>query len=205
MKKKIIIIEDQQILNEMLKNTLSDTFEVVATSTNAKDMLKLCNEFEPDIVLTDILTANNENGITNGAKVKEKYKNKIKVIALTGVPDITFLEKAKEAKIDAFLYKNITSNELINSLEKVLKGNKVYLDNKDVNECNILNKLTKKELKILTLLCEGMDREDIAFNLDITMGTLKNHISSILNKLEFESVSKLLIYCISNGYITNSK
>ena len=78
MKKKIIIIEDQQILNEMLKNTLSDTFEVVATSTNAKDMLKLCIEFEPDMVLTDILTANKENGITNGAKVKENKEIKEK-------------------------------------------------------------------------------------------------------------------------------
>ena len=50
-----------------------------------------------------------------------------------------------------------------------------------------------------------MDREDIADTLNVTMGTLKNHISSILNKLEFDNVSKLLIYIISNGYITTLK
>ena len=50
-------------------------------------------------------------------------------------------------------------------------------------------------------LCSGYDREVVAKELNITLGTLKNHISSILNKMEFESVSKLLVFCISNGYI----
>ena len=201
-KKKIIIIEDQLILNDMLKKTLEKSFDIVATSDNAKDMLNLCNKYKPDLVLTDICTKNNSSGIKNGKLVKEKYKENIKVLVITGVPEITFIKEAKENNLDGFLYKNIDSNTLITSIKQIINGYKLFPENnlKKDDEINF-NKLTEKELEILTLLCSGIDREDIAEQLNITLGTLKNHISSILNKLNFESVSKLLVYCIGNGYV----
>ncbi len=200
--KKIIIIEDQLILNDMLKKILEESFDIVATSDNAKDMLNLCNKYKPDLVLTDICTKNNSSGIKNGKLVKEKYKENIKVLVITGVPEITFIKEAKENNLDGFLYKNIDSNTLITSIKQIINGYKLFPENnlKKDDEINF-NKLTEKELEILTLLCSGIDREDIAEQLNITLGTLKNHISSILNKLNFESVSKLLVYCIGNRYV----
>ena len=200
--KKIIIIEDQLILNDMLKKTLEKSFEVVATSDDAKDMLNLCDKHKPDLILTDICTKNNSSGIKNGKLVKEKYKDNIKVLVITGVPQITFLKEAKQANLNGFLYKNIDSNTLITSINQVLKGAKLFEENNIKKDDNInFDKLTEKELEILILLCSGIDREKIAYQLNITLGTLKNHISSILYKLDFESVSKLLVYCIGNGYI----
>lgn len=200
--KKIIIIEDQLILNDMLKKTLEKSFEVIATSDDAKDMLNLCDKYKPDLILTDICTKNNSSGIKNGKLVKEKYKDNIKVLVITGVPQITFLKEAKQANLDGFLYKNIDSNTLITSINQVLKGAKLFEENNIKKDDNInFDKLTEKELEILILLCSGIDREKIAYQLNITLGTLKNHISSILYKLDFESVSKLLVYCIGNGYI----
>lgn len=200
--KKIIIIEDQLILNDMLKKILEESFDIVATSDNAKDILNLCNKYKPDLVLTDICTKNNSSGIKNGKLVKEKYKENIKVLVITGVPEITFIKEAKENNLDGFLYKNIDSNTLITSIKQIINGYKLFPENnlKKDDEINF-NKLTEKELEILTLLCSGIDREDIAEQLNITLGTLKNHISSILNKLNFESVSKLLVYCIGNRYV----
>lgn len=201
-KSKIIIIEDQIILNDSLKQAISSKYDVVATSLSAKDMLKLCEKNKPDLILTDICTLENSNGITNGKKVKDKYKNKIKVLAMTGIQEITFLEKAKEANLDGFIYKNIDTNTLITTIEQIINGYKLFPDNiKQKKEHQKLQQLTKKELEILTLLCSGTEREEIANMLNITTGTLKNHISAILNKMNFESISKLLIFCISKGYI----
>ena len=201
-KKKIIIIEDQLILNDMLKKTLEESFDIVATSDNAKDILNLCDKYRPNLVLTDICTKNNSSGIKNGKLVKEKYQNNIKVLVITGVPEITFIKEAKENNLDGFLYKNIDSNTLITSINQVINGYKLFPENNLKKDDEIdFDKLTEKELKILTLLCSGIDREDIADQLNITLGTLKNHISSILNKLNFESVSKLLVYCIGNEYV----
>ena len=54
---------------------------------------------------------------------------------------------------------------------------------------------------MLKLVCSGNSRDEIADCLNIAIGTLKNHISSILNKTGFDNISKLLVFCISNGYI----
>ena len=75
-KSKIIIIEDQIILNDSLKQAISSKYDVVATSLSAKDMLKLCEKYKPDLILTDICTLENSNGITNGKKVKETKTSK---------------------------------------------------------------------------------------------------------------------------------
>ena len=200
--KKIVIVEDQMILNDTLKNTISNTYNVVATSDDASELIKLCDLYKPDLILTDICTKNNSSGIINGKKVKDKYGNKIKVLAMTGVPDITFLNETKKANLDGFIYKNISSESLINSIEQILNGYKLFPDNVTNNtETACLKKLTNKEFEILKLLCNGNTRNEIANKLNISPGTLKNHISSILNKTGFENISKLLVFCISNNYI----
>ena len=125
MKKKIIIIEDQLILNDMLKKTLASSFEVVATSDDASTMLNLCDKYSPDLVLTDICTKNNSSGISNGKKVKDKYGNKIKVLAITGIPEVSFLNEAKAANLDGFIYKNIES-EFNKNIYFIAKNNGFY-------------------------------------------------------------------------------
>ena len=164
MKKKIIIIEDQLILNEMLKKAVSNNFEVVAVSNSAKDIPFLCDKYMPDIVLTDILTEEFENGITYGQKIKEKYLDKIKVVAITGLLDITFFEKAKKANLDGFIYKNILPEELISILENIVNGSKIYLNNNCSESNDIKNILTKKELSILTDPILSYDKEFRSLN-----------------------------------------
>ena len=200
--KKLIIIEDQPLLNSMMQKTLKDKYEIVSTSTNAKEMLNLCEQYMPDLILTDVITKDAENGIEYGKKVKEKYGNKIKVLAITGVPEISFLENAKKSHLDGLIYKDIDSDSLCSNINQVLNGYTLFPDNYIYTEENEkLKTLSKKELQILKLLCNGIDREIIAREINITSGTLKNYISNILNKMEFDSISKLTMFCISNGYI----
>ena len=201
-KKKIIIIEDLPLLNSMMKKTLSNNYNIVATCTSAKNMLNLCNEYKPDLILTDIVTKDNANGIYYGKKVKELYGNKIKVLAITGIPEISFLDKAKNAGLDGLIYKDIDSESLISNIQQVINGYTLFPDNYYYNNENEkLKSLSDKELKILTMLCNGIERDTIANKLNITLGTLKNYISIILNKTEFDSIPKLTMFCVSNGYI----
>lgn len=201
-RKKIMIIEDQALLNNMIKNALSNDYDIVCTSTSAKEMMELYNKYLPDLILTDVVTLNGANGIEYAKEIKEKYKNKVKILALTGVPEITFLNKAKEYNLDGLIYKDIDTENLLFSINQVLKGYTLFPDNYTYNEENEKFKtLSNKEIKIIKYLCEAKDREEIAEKLNITSGTLKNYITNILNKLEFESISKLTIFCLSNGYI----
>ena len=201
-RKKIIIIEDQPLLNSMMKDILSREYDVVYTCTSAKNMLANCDKYKPDLIITDVVTKDNVNGIIYGKEVKEKYGKNIKVLAITGIPEISFLNMAKESGLDGLIYKDINTDSLISSVNQVLNGYTLFPNNYIYNDDNERFKtLSPKEIKILKLLCEGADRDYIAKQINITSGTLKNYISNILNKLGFDSISKLMVFCVSNGYI----
>lgn len=201
-KKKIMIIEDQALLNNMLKNTLSNDYDVVSTCTSAKDMMNLYKKYKPDLILTDVVTKEGANGIEYAKEVKDKYHNKVKILAITGVPEITFLNTAKEYNLDGLIYKDTDSESLLFSISQVLKGYTLFPDNCMYSEeSEKFKELSDKEIKIIRCICEAKDRDEIAEELNITSGTLKNYISNILTKLEFDNITKLTIFCLSNGYI----
>ncbi len=201
-KKKIIIIEDLPLFNSMLQKTLENSYDVVAVSTSAKDIMGLYDKYTPDLILTDVVTKNGANGIKYGAELKNRYGNKVKVLAITGIPEISFLDKAKEANLDGLVYKDSNYDSLVSSIEQVLSGYRLFPDNYIYNDdSEKLRSLNDKEMKILKLLCEGVSRECIADDLNLASGTLKNYISNILNKMGFDSVSKLTVFCVGKGYI----
>ncbi|MBQ9278760.1 MAG: response regulator transcription factor [Lachnospiraceae bacterium] len=200
----VIVIDDHIMLRDMICDTLTreKDFKVIGTSSDAKDAVKLCDELSPDMVLMDICTENNSSGIAYGKKVKEKYP-KIKVIAMTGVLDINFINDAKEAEIDSFVYKNISKDSLISTLRNTMDGYSLY-PNINVNptsQKNLLTLLSDKELEVLTSYCKHLDRELVADELGISTSTLKSHVSSIYQKTGFDNLTKLAIHCISNGFI----
>ena len=199
---KIMIIEDQALLNNMIKKTLEEYYDVVCTCSCAKDMMSLYKKYTPDLILTDVVTLNGANGIEYARDVKEKYGNKVKILAITGIPEITFLNMARSYNLDGLIYKDIDSESLLFSIREVLKGYTLFPGNSVYNKENEkFNNLSSKEIKIIKYLCEARDRDEIAEELNITLGTLKNYITNILTKLEFDSISKLTIFCLSNGYI----
>lgn len=201
-KKKIMIIEDQALLNNMMQKTLSKDYEIVCTCTSAKDIMSLYQKYTPDLILTDVVTKDGANGIDYSKEVKEKYGKKVKILAITGIPEITFLDKAKKYNLDGLIYKDIDSESLLTSINQILNGYTLFPDNYIYNDDNEkLKNLSTKEIKILKLLCGAIDRETIAKELNITSGTLKNYITNILNKMGFDSISKLTMFCVSNGYI----
>ena len=84
--------------------------------------------------------------------------------------------------------------------------NKKFYKNIDITylpetTVSLMKELSDKEIKIIRCICEAKDRDEIAEELNITLGTLKNYISNILTKLEFDNITKLTIFCLSNGYI----
>ena len=199
---KIIIVEDQIILNDMLRNTISSVYDVVATTTDASELMDLCDLYKPNRVLTDVCPKNNANGISYAKKVKEKYGDDVKILVMTGIPEVSFLKQTKDANLDGFIYKNIDSDSLLYTLKSIIDGYKIFPNNTEFNKSHkLLDSLSSKEMEILRMLCGSYERDEIAKKLGISNGTLKNHISSILNKTKFDSISKLEVFCVANGYI----
>lgn len=199
----IIVIDDHQMLRDMISETLSaqDDLNVVATSGNAKDSLELCKKLNPDLVLMDVCTENNSNGIAYSKLLKKQFPN-VKVIIMTGILDLNFINDAKEAGVDSFIYKNISKDSLIMTIKNTLDGYSMYPNDKNIlSKNNILSDLTEAELKVLTLYCKLLDRDEVANKLGISTRTLQSYISSIYSKTGYNNLAKLSIFCVSSGLI----
>lgn len=199
---KIIIVDDVKLFSDMMKYTLEqEGFEVVATETSAQKAVSVCKELKPDVVLMDVCTENNDDGIYYGGIIKEELPN-TKIIAMTSIPELDFINKAKENKFDGFVYKNVSKDILISVIKNVINNYQIY-PNAESSDIPVtpISALTAKEKEVLTLFCKGMDRNEVADTLDISISTVRNYVCSILNKTNFDNIRTLAMYCISNHYI----
>ena len=151
----------------------------------------------------DVYTENGNNGI-DAAKLIKKDFPEIKVIIMTGMPEVSYIKKAKEANVDSFIYKNTSGADLLSILSSTLNGYHIFPQEQN-NQFGTFA-LTKRELEILQLICNGLDQKEISDKLCLSVNTVKTHIASLLAKTGFDSVHKLAIYAVSKGYIlTNNK
>ena len=199
----IIVIDDHKMLRDMISETLNTRgFNVVASSGNAKDSVSLCKKFKPDLILMDICTENNSSGLAYSKIIKDNFPS-VKIILMTGVPDLTFIDKAKANNVDSFIYKNISSDSLITTIQNTIDGYSLYPSSNSPksNIPDVLKNLTDTELGVLTEYCKTLDRNEVVKKLGISVRTLKSHISSIYEKTGYNNLAKLAISCVSNGLI----
>ena len=198
---KILICEDQAILLDGLILALSKekSFEVVASIKNAKDISHTLKEVKCDLVLTDIITEEKNNALNYIKEIRDTYPN-LKIVAITGFPDISFMEKAKNVGVNSFVYKNISTEELVSVIKNTSTGYSVFPNNEKTKDL-IVSTLTETELKIVRLYSSGLEREEIAKELFMSNSSLKSHISQILLKTGFPSLARVAIYAISNGLV----
>lgn len=204
---KIIVIDDHILLRDMIVDTLNNEkdFNVVGVSNDAKDAPELCAKSNPNVLLMDICTANNSNGIAFAKIVKENHPN-IKIIIMTGILDVSFINEAKQIGIESFIYKNISKDSLVSTVKNTANGYSIYPNSnrKENTSDSILSELTDKEMQILKLYCRLLDKDAVAEALSISPRTLKSHIHSIYDKTGFNNLAKLAIYCVSNGFIVSN-
>lgn len=198
---KIILCEDQKILLDGLTTSLSEVegFEIVACLTDATEILPTLRSVGGDLVLTDVITQNKNNALDVVADALKEFEN-VKFVAITGFPDITFMEKARKVGVQSFVYKNISTEELVGVIKNTYAGYSVY-PGSDKSKDLFLSSLSEIELTILRMYCSGKERTEIADELFMSQSSLKSHISSILQKTGCSSIARVAIYAVSSGLI----
>lgn len=198
---RIIIVEDQAMLRESLTcavNAHHDA-EVVGSFADAADVVEAASRLLPDLVLMDVCTENDSSGIVAARKIKKAHPE-IRIVIMTGMPDVTFVKQAQEAGADSFVYKNIGTSELLGVLRSTMEGYSTFPQKQTGEFCGAMS-LSEEEIAILRLVCETKTRKEIAAELLLSEGTVKRRISEILAKTGYESILKLAVHVVSNGYI----
>ena len=203
---KLLIVDDQKVLLDALTNALSKEkqIKIVGSLTVADVADVACDRFRPDMVLMDICTEGSVSGIIATSRIKEKHPE-IKVMLMTGFPEMSFIERAKNAGADSFIYKDSSMDDFVKCIQYTMAGHGTFpkVNSKPgfgAGECP----LTPRELEILRLFCTNHSRKEMATALGISTSTINYHINNMLAKTGYKNLMSLALEATNKGYIKTS-
>lgn len=197
---KIVLAEDQGMLLGAMQALINmeDDMEVVAAARNGVEALEAIRLYQPDIIIMDI-----EMPEKTGLDVAEGIKGQdFKVVILTTFARPGYFERAKKAGVRGYLLKDSPIEELVNAIRVIMDGRRMYAPEliDIVYEEKVENPLTERETEVLGLVAEGKTTKEIAKELFLSPGTVRNYISTILDKLEVSNRIEAIVRYKEKGW-----
>ncbi len=179
----IIVVEDQALVRGAVSALLSleENINVVAQAENGAVALELIAQYQPDIVLTDV-----EMPEMNGIELIEKLassQSSIRTMVMTTFAKAGYIKRALNAGVNAFILKEAPSEYLINAVNSVMGGKKVIDPELAIAALDDNDPLSTKERKALSLASKGLKTTEIAQQLFLSEGTVRNYLSEAISKL----------------------
>lgn len=205
---KVVIVDDSDFVREGMHIILSvdEEFEVIGTASNGQESLDILNKQSADVIVMDI-----QMPVMDGIRATKEIVTRSlgKVLILTTFDDNDLVEKAIHNGAKGYLIKNHTPEKLKQMIKAIYNGVNV-LDEKVFQKISRqqlqtdmpfdASAYTAREIDIIEAIAEGLSNKQIAEKLFITEGTVKNYISTILDKSELTHRTQLAIY-----YLTGKK
>lgn len=198
----VLIVEDQMLPRQYFESIVahSENYTLTAAISSAKMAYSYCAKGGVELILMDIVMADEMNGLEAAAKIKEAYP-KIKILAVTGMPDATFLEKARSAGVDSFWYKEVQDAPMLEIMDRTMNGEHIWPDKAPVVPLGMTDttKFTGRELSVLRLLAMGYSNQEIADELGISIRGVRFHQENLMSKTGFASRTELAIAAAKSG------
>lgn len=208
---RVMIVDDHKMVREGLTKLieLDEEIRVVEDASDGSECLSKFQDARPDVILLDI-NMPDRNGI-DIFKVLRHRKRRPKILILTVHNEMEYLIKAIDLGVDGYLLKDASSKELVRAIRFVYEGERFIqpslipllnskLIARDMDQ-EKLRSLTNRELEILKLVALGHFNKDIASILSITERTVKNHLTSVFQKIDCMDRTQAAIFCIRNGVV----
>jgi len=201
---RIMIVDDQFVSREMFKLYISQCqdYEVAYCVDTAMFADTYVLNSKIDLVIMDILMQDGSNGLEAAEKIK-KLKPDLKIIAVTSMPEISWMDKAREIGIESFWYKEVSKETILEIIERTLAGESVYPSETPEVALGMVKstELTPREIQVLRLLTTGVGNDEIAETLNISLNTVKTHIQHLLDKTGFANRTQLAIQARVTGFV----
>ena len=198
---KLLIAEDQSMLRDAMATLLSmqDSVESVLQAKNGKEAIDLISTNNIDVAILDV-----EMPEATGLDVLEYIRSNnidCKVVIVTTFKRMGYFERAIKNNVDAYVLKDRSIDELMKTISNVLAGHKEYSPELMENIFNSHNPLTNQEKIILIKIKEGLSNKEIANELFLSEGTIRNYISNILTKLNCKNRTEAVKKSTEEGWL----
>jgi two-component system response regulator DegU len=218
---KVGIISSQSLFRQGVRHSLAGIgdIEIAAEAETNGEALSAVERSLPDVVIVDIDTPSDE-GLKLARHIRQRLPN-IGVIVLTSTPDDDQLFQSIKAQASAYLSKDITAEELVSTVKRTAKGehpiNESFVSHPKVAEQVLhhfrdlplgqgaeafISPVTSREQEILNYMAKGYLNKQIALALDISEQTVKNHVTSILRKLNANARTQAVVEAIKHGLVS---
>lgn len=187
----------------------AEGIKVIGIASNGRELLRLLDILETDIVLMDI-DMPVMNGIDAMLEIKRLQKP-VKVIILSMHEEKTLVKKMTDLGAKGFLFKNSDKEELLAAIKRVYSGGQYFSSSLTYNllvnsqlESNQSPSpfaLTEREIEILKLIASGLSNKEIGDQLFISHRTVDTHRTNLMKKLEINNIAGLIRFAIKNGYV----
>lgn len=204
---RVLLIDDDKLVCVSLKTILEveSDVEIIGTGNSGKEAIELFQSLKPDILLMDIRM----DGMT-GLEAAETILNKdynAKILFLTTFSDDDYIVKALKIGAKGYIIKQ-NFECIVPSLRAVYSGQRVFGDDIISKIPSLINNtkkidffsfgITQKEFEIISLVADGLSNKEIASNLYLSEGTVRNTITIILQKLNLRDRTQLAIFYYKN-------
>lgn len=210
---KVLIADDQELIRQSLEIILNsrEGLQVIGVAGNGLEVIRSVRKETPDVIIMDIRMPKMD-GVQCTQIIKENYPD-VKIIILTTFDDDEYVFNALKYGASGYLLKGVSMDGLVEAIQTVQGGQAMI--NPDVatkvvrlfskmakadNSVRVssqgVKELTKTEWKIIREVEKGASNKEIAVNLNLSEGTVRNYLSVILNKLEFRDRTQLAIWAV---------
>jgi len=199
----VLVVDDHDLLREGVVGTLSsfDDIEVVGEANNGDTAVALVEELQPDVVVMDLVMPGG-SGIDAIRRISTEHPE-THVLALTSFTDGSLVRRAFEAGTTSFLFKAVDVDGFTNAVRSTAAGQSTLAPGVAahlVAKPGTLGDLTHREEEVADHLAAGLSNADIARELHVSVFTVKNHVRSILMKLQVQSRTEAASLILNHRY-----
>jgi two-component system, NarL family, response regulator LiaR len=191
---RILLVDDHAVVRSGLSKflTINKDFELVGEASDGAEAIQMVALHQPDLVLMDLMMPG-VDGVTATREICRKYP-KTRVVVLTSFSEQNLIQGALQAGAISYIQKNVSAVELASAIRSAYNGRMTLSPDaakvlaQSVTQPQLPeSRLTERELDVLACMVEGMNNNEIAERLVISLGTVKFHISNIFQKLGVNS------------------
>lgn len=204
---RLMLVDDHAIVREGLRALLDDeqNFAIVGEAANGDEACKVVGRIQPDIVLMDLKMP----GMTASDAIRmiRASHPHVKVVALTSYADDSQVRDIVAAGAQGYILKDVTKSDFISALRTVASGQtwlhpqaqRSLVDQLRHRQADPFALLTQRERSVLALIARGRSNRQISEELNLTEGTVKGYVSTVLAKLKLEDRTQAALFAVQHG------